>query len=684
MHLADQLHAPYGFEGLVAGITYHLLLNDARRNRAVFVTFNAPSAEPAPDPVHKASTEPRALLAFLRRDRFEEALKSGLICPSPLQRELPPWLGDLTRADLIAHDREARDQHRAHADRIDTQLMHLWPAIARVQQILEAENPAAELNKLATACQPAQNAIRFRRAFFAYIAFGQERLALHYNIAHIGKWDRQSRDKKFGRPSQLGAWHGHSSCPDEVQRKCREGYAQFAAPSVSMRLIYRQTVVKLFGCRTATGPDGRMTFFHPDGEPFPTAGQFEYRVRQAYDLKIRQTLKYGCERVKSRLAPPRGAFTDAVACAMETLQADGYFVEDVSQGYLAGSHLPRLCVVRIICVATGAIVGIGFSLKGEKAEAYRMAKFCMAVDKVWFCSLFGMRITEADWPTVGVPLHDITDRGPGATPGGDTNEDKLQPLIKELTQGYSGQSKANVETRHPKGVKLEGSPRVIVTRQTLPQLAVREIWRVIDSNISTDITSRLGPKALEAGVLATPIGFWNYLNRVGRTMAYRIPREQAIRAYLKKIDLTVDDGAVFFKGFRYYSKALYDSDILTSRRRVVQGYAFPLCVRHLFLDAPDQIYTVDATLGIQTDDGEMFISIAELEQLAQIRDKEKAALAIHREAAKADVAERFEAQTGTPYQPAVPRLGRAKRGNSASLQEARDVGPILSASGGER
>jgi hypothetical protein len=451
-----------------------------------------------------------------------------------------------------------------------------------------------------------------------------------------------------------------------------------------MRWIYRQTLVKLFGCRTATGPDGRMTFFHPEGKPFPTFGQFVYRVCQAYDLKTRQTLKYGYERVKSRLAPPRGAFTDAVAYAMETLQADAYFVEDVSQGYLEGSHLPKMCVVRIICVGTGVIVGIGFSLKGENAEAYRMAKFCMAVDKVWFCSLFGMKITEADWPTVGVPLHDMTDRGPGATVGGDTDEELLLPMIKELAPAYSGQSKANVETRHPKGVKLEGAPRVIVTRQTLPQLAVREIWRVIESNNSTDISSRLGPRAVEAGVLSTPVGFWNYLNKLGRTMAYRIPREQAIRAYLRKVDLKLDDGAVFFMGFRYYSKALYDSEILTLKRRSVQGYAFPLCVRHLFLDTVDDIFTVDATFGIKTDEGEMFVSIAELEQLAKLRDKEKAALAIHREATKADVAERFEAQTGTPYQPALPRLGRAKRGNSASLQEARDIGPILGASGGKR
>lgn len=684
MHLADQLCAPHGFEGLVAGITYHLMMNDAHRNRVFFVTFNAPCAEPAEEMLCAAPTAPKAAQAFLRRDRFEEALKSGLIRPSPLQRDLPPWFGDITKAELIEHDRHARLKGPSHDDRIDARLSHLSQAIEQVKKILGADDPAVALNKLARACTPAQNESRFRLSFFAYIAFGRERLALHYNIERIGIWDRQAHDKKFGRESELGAWHGHSSCDDDLQQTCRDGYAEFATPSASMRWIYRQTMVKLFGCKSVTAPDGRMTFIHPDGNAFPTLGQFEYRIRQSFDLETRQLLKCGRERVRSRLSESRGSFTDSIAYAMETLQSDGYFVEDVSQGYLEGSHLPRLCTVRIVCVGTGVIVGVGFSLKGEAAEAYRMAKFCMAVDKVWFCSLFGVKITEDEWPSVGLPLHDITDRGPGATLGGDTHEAKLLPIINELTPAHSGQSKANVETRHPKGVKLEGEPRVRITRQTLPQLAAREIWRAIESNKTTDVISRMSPNALAAGVLATPIGFWNYLTQLGRTMAYRIPREQAIRGYLKKIDLTVDDGAVFFLGFRYWSKALHDSEILTRGGRTAQGYAFPMCVRHIFLDTPAGLLTVDATFGIQTADGELFLSVAELEQLAELRSRERAALAIHREAAKADVAERFEAQTGTPYEPVQPRPGRAKRSSNTSLEEARQIMPILRAGGGKR
>lgn len=682
MHLSAQLHAPHGFEGLISGVTYHLLYSDAARNRVLLVTFNASSTARTEKSKPESSGDLKAVVACLQRDRFEEAIKSELIRPSPIQRDLPHWLDGVTMAELIEHDRCHADITRPHDGRIDVMVAHLWPALERVREVFEATDPAAYLNKLARACTPVQNESRYRLAFFSYIAFGQERLALHYRVTQIGKWERKAHERKFGRPSKYGARHGHSSCGDDVRIKCEKGFRDFAAPGASMRSVYRNSMLKVFGCMPQTGPDGRMAFSHPEGARFPTFGQFSYRVGLAFDLETRRLMKYGASRVKSEFAEPRGSFIASVAYAMEALQSDAYVVEDVAKGYIEGSYLPRLHVVRIICVATGAIVGIGFSVKGEKAEAYRMAKFCMAVDKVWFCKLFGIVIREDEWPTVGLPMHDLTDRGPGATSGGDAVDADLLATIKEIAPSYSGQSKANVETRNPKSVKSEGAPQFKVTSQTLVQLATREIWRAIESNKTTDVVSRLGPSALRAGVFPTPIGLWSYLTSLGRTMAYRIPQEQAIRGYLKKIDVTVEDGAVYFLGFRFWSKALHSSGVLTGAR-AIQGYAFPMCLRHIFLDTPRGIVVVDAAYGIQTDEGELFLCIEEMAQLMELRRRERASLTVHREAAKADVAERFEAQSGCVYETFETRPGRAKRGNAASREESRQIMPILRAQGGK-
>ncbi|MCZ8072533.1 MAG: hypothetical protein O9341_00225 [Paucibacter sp.] len=87
--------------------------------------------------------------------------------------------------------------------------------------------------------------------------------------------------------------------------------------------------------------------------------------------------------------------------------------------------------------------------------------------------------------------------------------------------------------------------------------------------------------------------------------------------------------------------------------------------------------------GIQTAEGEMFLSIEELEQLAELRSRERASLTVHREAAKADVAERFEAQTGNSYENFETKPGCAKRGNAASREESRQITPLLRAQGGK-
>jgi hypothetical protein len=107
-------------------------------------------------------------------------------------------------------------------------------------------------------------------------------------------------------------------------------------------------------------------------------------------------------------------------------------------------------------------------------------------------------------------------------------------------------------------------------------------------------------------------------------------------------------------------------------------------LRQIFLDAPEGLITIEAAYGIRTNEEEYFLSVAELEQLAKLRSQEQAALRVHREAAKSEVAVRFTAETGMPYEQIERRPGRAKRGNAASLEERRQTMPLLQPKGGRR
>lgn len=680
MLIGTQLHAPRGFEALAGGIIYHYLHSDPTRNRVTLVTFNASiqTAEAgAPRPSLKVMSP---MLVYLNRVRFEEGIHSELItlCESP--RSLPPWFGDITITDLLTHDQRDHKRERSHESRIDSLLVHLWPAVTDSLRILTSDHPCLELNRVARDCKPKQNETRFRIAFFAYICFGMERLALHYPIANIGHWDRTSKTKKLGRPSSLGQWHGHSACSDSIQQKCEEGFRKFSKLGVSMKSIYRDTMRHIFGCTVQTDRQMNKWFSHPEGKPFPTEGQFAYHVSKRFDLSIRQTLKYGDAGVRSKLSPSKGKFTDAVANLMEVIEEDGYWIEEVAQGFIEGSSLPRMIVIRIHCVASGMIVGIGFSIKGERAEAYRNAKACMAVDKVWFCSLYGVRISAEDWPSIGLPLDEIADRGPGSTSGADSADDYLKSIIKETAPANSGQSKAGIETKHPKSVKLEGAPHYKVTSLTIPQLAAREIRRLIATNQTTDISSRLSVDAIAAGVLPTPLNYWNYLSKIGRTFAYGTTREQAVRAFFTRVDLTILDGSIFFYGFRYWSKALENCQAIQQahgRATQIQGFMLETCIRHILLDTTEGLITVDLKIGIRSGDEEHFLSVVEIEQLARLRDLSRTAFKIHSQAAQAEAAQKFEEEIGAPHDEVEIRRGRAKRGNAASVDEAREITPYL-------
>lgn len=164
MKLGEQLVAPHGFESLGNDVVYHFLYSEGARNRVVLLTFNAPASEKKEDPRLDASKVRVPTLIHLRRDRFEEAVRSLLIRPHATPSELPHWLGGNTVADLLEHDKEDHARRRPHAQRMDMTLAHLWPALEGLVDILGSEDPNNEINKYARACTPVQHESRFKKA----------------------------------------------------------------------------------------------------------------------------------------------------------------------------------------------------------------------------------------------------------------------------------------------------------------------------------------------------------------------------------------------------------------------------------------------------------------------------------------------------------------------------------------
>ncbi|MDC7714418.1 hypothetical protein PQU96_09790 [Vogesella sp. LYT5W] len=710
MHTGTQLCAPEGFDVLRKGVVYHLLRSDAVRERVLLLEFRSKpirrkaktrvkdvgsssgGAEASASMTSVETGSPdafRPVLHYLSRHRFEQGLSDGLIGPCESQEELPPWFTGLSINELSHYAQPRPGRKKSHEERIDRILLHLWPLVQNLDQVLAAESPDAVINAHARACRPIQNETRLRTAFYAYICYGFSRWALHYAVHCIGRWDRMGRERKLGRPSRIyGAYHGYGTNDPEMIECILEGYRRFAGPGQHLSKIYRRTLTKVFGCVPQTDPTGRKTFVHPAGRPFPSLGQFAYRVAQAFPLDARQTHKYGHARVRNRMTHSQGRFAESVGNLMERTEQDAYCCDQVAIGYLPGSHLPALWVVRIRCIASGMIVGIGFSIGEELAAAYRMALFCAAIDKVQFANLFGLELQPEDWPSIGISPYPINDRGPGSTAKADPVIATYMPLIKEGTPSQAGQSKASVETMHPKPVKQEGQPQYKETRLTIPQLAVQEIQRAVEDNDCTDVVDRLNNEALNDRVFPTPAALWSYLDRRGRSHAITMRFEEAVRAYLDPIELTVRDDAVYFKDARFESDALKRSGALQKAhdlgRYTLQGYMLSVCVRHLWVEIGTELVRVDAMLGIRDGQEQLYISVLEIEQLQQIRRDAKLELKTHRMAARSGYEAVFEKHTGQVFDQATFKSGRSRRSKANSVKERQEIMDYLRAAGGRK
>ena len=176
----------------------------------------------------------------------------------------------------------------------------------------------------------------------------------------------------------------------ELIEKCIKSYLKRAKLGKHMTKIYEEAMIGDFGCRVVTNSSGMKAYCHPKGEPFPTYWQFRYRVHLEIGVDAVLKTLYGMARHRNRIASSRGRYSEEVANLMERIEADGYYIKERPKGYVDGTTLPPMCVVVSRDVLSGKKLGIGFSFGAERATAYRMMLFCMAVPKDYFCRLFGV------------------------------------------------------------------------------------------------------------------------------------------------------------------------------------------------------------------------------------------------------------------------------------------------------
>lgn len=663
MHRGTQLIAPEGCGVLRAGETYSFLRN--RNDHVLLVKF-----------LGGRKIKPQAQLIQMLAVDFENGSDKRLIVPLAKQSALPPWLAEFESADLSQMDLLRLHATIQHASRVEDRLLCLAPALRDINEILSVPNPDSKLNEIARKCRPIQNETRYRLWFYTYVCFGQNAWVLLPPFHNAGHYDRfQYPDSKQGRNNKaFGKHYGHG-CRMDVIEKCIQGWKKHSGLGQSMRKIFERTMISEFRCATTTTRLGTKDFIQPDGDAIPTYWQFRYRVIQKFGLATIHIVLYGEVRHRKRLAASKGLFSEAVANLIERVEADGYNTKELPKGFVEGSTLPALSVVIGRDVLSGLKLGIGFSFGAERTTAYRAMLFSMAVPKVFFCSLFGIKISPEDWPSVGLPGFLTLDRGPGASKR--LTEGMLERLpIREIAPSWWAQSKATVESSHPRSTKTEGAPTYFQSDLTPVELAKQEIYRLLNYNNTADMSERFQPRGDLAFVPPSPIGLWEFYDRKGRNDAIPISIDDAVRAFLTPIELTVTEKGVWLHDQCYRSKRLIATGLLDKIKRSpksaakLTGYMFEMCTRYLWVELDHQLIMVEAKERNRDTDELLYLSYAEHEQWRDARATVNSAFRTHQMATTAATMQSFEADVGKRWEAGQLRKGKPKKGEVSKQEYA--------------
>jgi len=666
MNIGMQLIVPHGYRSLLPGVRYYFLANN-RRDGLVNLVFYS-----------KTKTKYSTNLISISSVDFGYGLTSGLIRADENQLDMPPWMYECADGVLLKNKNWIGYAREKHKGLVGERLKKIEPLLDKVSEICRSEKPVRYINDLVNESGGKLNYGRVKNWFFAYVLHGNSCDALlpkfHRNGSHAGdtgikKWIRVGRKSK-----RIGKKGGFVSS-SELITKIIEGFVRHAEIGRPMTKIYSIAIAKEFGCKTFENPATGLTeYYHPEGEPYPTFWQFKYRVSKEFSPHAIAMKIYGPKRAKAILKADIGSFTENVGNLMERVEFDAYYLKERPRSFLGKEYLTRLCVVRAVDVLSGAIVGVGFSIDTEVAEAYKMCLFSMAMNKVEFCRLFGIEIGAKDWPFSGMSAMEVYDRGPAIKLLQERVDRNM--VMVELTPSYSGQSKAIVEASHPRDMKDQESPFFRASHLDFIQMVKREIFRVLLDNKTSDVSSRITPEMVRAKVPPFPLAVWNYMESRGRTDAFPMKLEDAVKSFLVKVDVKINRKGAFLNGQHYHSAAFSETGIFDKAAKGQQltltGYVMTACVREIWVSLNGRLYQITAQLSINDDENQLYVSLEDLKDIESKRKEMNSAVRDHQLAGTTGAYSNFESQVGIPWNASDLIQGRPVK----SVQAQKEIADI--------
>lgn len=560
-------------------------------------------------------------LVKLKRFDFEEGLHKAFLILERDVNGLPPYL-DTVEATRIYKQLEQNDSPTSRV--CNERLKAISPLIEKWAEISGAENPDSQIKKYLReqerASNKSVNPTRIRLWYYSYMLHGMNPIVLAPRHFNCGTWSREDRDDVLKKPGpkpkrEVGTQYGRVD--KEAKEAIVRGFERFASREGTLEGTYICTLIHEFECVTEIDPVNLVTYFvQPEGASIPSPGAF---ARWAYKLigaERAKSLLLGAARARSEKPHDEGRASESFMYLMQEVELDGYQIKEAPRAMESGTYGENVWAVTAVCVGTGMKVGIGFSEGAEREEAYRACFFSMAVDKVFFLSLFGVEIEEDAWPCIGLPAEFTTDRGPGANlESGST--------IETIVPSFQPMSKSTAEGRHRRTRKRQGRPEFKTTELTATQVARREILRLIASNKASFSKGRLTPEMKAKRVDPSPLGVWNFLLNKGRVRPGSLSREAAVRKYLKKVNVYLKKDGIWLEEQKYSASEIWEEHPM-SRRQLTAGvklvaYVLSMCVRYIWVEVQGQLHMVEMQLPIVESNEAKYLSLSDLNELRELQ-----------------------------------------------------------------
>lgn len=617
----------------------------------------------------------------INRERFEEGLlaKKFLI---DTEHHFPPWLDQVegTNFDNLEQHRRRSDACNAvsYRTQVEKRLLAIGDAVADRNKILNAGDPLSVLNAYAAETEPPTHPHRFQTQFFSYTIYGNI-WALKTATHRCGTWSRtapQHKQTRFGRVS-VNPDTAFTHAVAHMRPRLADLFVKHSKLGQSLKAVYEDSMLEL-GCMWQETGKGKLRLYHPAAKPFPSIGQFRYAIEKELGVEFLRIRLYGRAHSRAKAVVAVGYFTEDCANILQGLVVDAYFLKERPKRLLADAPGLRIAVARGVCKTTGGIGGVGFSVGGETAEAYRAMLFCMVVKKWYIARIYGIPASHlADWLMEGRPTSWESDRGP---PG---KADLVESLefafpIKRIVPSYQGQSKANIESKHPREKENLEAPSHVQSDSDAIELMKREIYRAHAENTGTDISERLTEKQVadfaREDLPPTPQAFWSYLEERGRSNAVTMSLHDAVRTYWTPVDFDVTEHGVCFHEKTFSSKAFRQSPFLSRLLRgnkkklvgSVRGYILSAVVRYVWIEIEGRLMEIEACHRLRVDGDEHMIPLSELKAVEQQR-KILAAQGREQElAARLRAKFHYKETTGHGWS-----AGRRRQGPSRKTDDAR-------------